>query len=304
MSPVRLLRSQRAADGWVDMQLNTDGARLDCTAWRKHPEDANRSLKWRWVDQSITTERRDSCCTRSRPLDSAYGSPTFVGAASGSTTAGLGFAGVWTFPSLSFKFIQIRDSFFRRVVMLVVEHALFGAAAATTFLPADFLDAGALGIHVAFLEGFDLVEQEPAGEKAVESLLARGLAFDLKTRWPVEQHHAGGGLVDVLAAVSAGTDKRLVDVGFAHAERGHALGELDFLLRADRERAHGVSVAVGRCLDKGRQSCYVDCEIWNKVCPFGQGRCQWKHERHLFKSVPVYCRFSRGGGRVPAGCRC
>ena len=88
------------------------------------------------------------------------------------------------------------------------------------------------------LKRFDLVEQKTAGKKAVESLLTRGLAFDLKTRWAVQQHHASGGLVDVLAAVSAGTDKCLVDVGFAHAERGHALGELGFLFRADREHAH------------------------------------------------------------------
>lgn len=122
--------------------------------------------------------------------------------------------------------------------MLVIEHALFGAAGAFPFLAANFFDAGALGVDVAFLEGFDLVEQEPAGKKAVETLLTCGLAFDLKTRGPVEQHHAGAGLVDVLTAVAARPDKRLVDVCFAHAERGHALGELDFLLRADREHAH------------------------------------------------------------------
>ncbi len=123
--------------------------------------------------------------------------------------------------------------------MLISEHPLFGAAAATTFLAADLLDAGALGIDVAFLERLDLVQQKPAGEKAVESLMTRGLAFDLKTRRTMEQHHAGGGLVDVLAAVTAGADKRLVDVGFAHAERGHALRELGFLLRADGKRTHG-----------------------------------------------------------------
>ena len=131
-------------------------------------------------------------------------------------------------------------------MLLVGQHALFGAAAAATFLAADLFHAGALGIHVAFLKGFDLVEQKTAGKKAVESLLARGLAFDLETCRTMEQHHAGGGLVDVLAAVTARSDKRLVDVGFAHAERSHALGELTFLLRADGERAHGGSVAGGR----------------------------------------------------------
>lgn len=128
------------------------------------------------------------------------------------------------------------------MVMLVVEHALFGATTAFAFLPADFLDAGTLGIHIALLEGFDFIEQKPAREVAIEALGPRGLAFDLETRRAVEQHHARGGLVDVLPAVSAGTDKRLFDVGFAHAERGHALRELGFLLRADRVRAHNPSV--------------------------------------------------------------
>ena len=134
--------------------------------------------------------------------------------------------------------------------MFIVEHALFGAPGAFAFLPANFFNAGALGIHVALLERFDLVEQKPAGEKAVESLLTRGLAFDLKTRGPVEQHDASGSLVDVLAAVAAGTDKCFFNVGFAHAERGHALRELGFLLRADRECAHGASVAGGRAWSK------------------------------------------------------
>ena len=52
------------------------------------------------------------------------------------------------------------------VVGFIGEHPLFGAAAATAFLAADFLDTGALGGNVASPQFLDLVEQEPAGQKA------------------------------------------------------------------------------------------------------------------------------------------
>ena len=141
---------------------------------------------------------------------------------------------------------------------LVVEHPLGGAAAATAFLAADFFDARALGIDVTFLERFDLVEQETARQVTIEPLGARGLAFNLETCRTVEQHHARGGLVDILAAVTARTDKRLFNVGFPHAERGHALRQLGFLLRADRERAHVPSVTGSGRKDNGEVAFFVD----------------------------------------------
>jgi hypothetical protein len=58
----------------------------------------------------------------------------------------------------------------------------------------------------------------------------------------VNQHHARGRLVDILAAVTARTDKRLVNIRFAHTERSHALGELAFLFRADGKRTRNNSV--------------------------------------------------------------
>src|ERR1039458_2785794 len=128
------------------------------------------------------------------------------------------------------------------VVGLVVQHALFGAAAAFAFLAADFLNAGALGIDVALLESFDLVEQQTAGEKTVERLLAGVLAFDLETRRTMDQHHARRYLVHVLATVTARADKRLLNIRLAHAERRHALGKLAFLFRADGKRTHNNSV--------------------------------------------------------------
>ena len=89
----------------------------------------------------------------------------------------------------------------------VGEHSFFCAPRPFPFLAPDFLDARALGVHAAFLKGFDFVEQQPSGEEAVEALLARGLAFHLQAGRSVEQHYACRGLVDVLAAVPAGADK-------------------------------------------------------------------------------------------------
>ena len=141
---------------------------------------------------------------------------------------------------------------------LVVEHPLGGAAAATAFLAANLFDARALGVDVPFFERLDLVEQEPARQIAIEPLGTRGLAFDLETCRTVEQHHAGGGLVDVLAAVTARTDERLFNIGFVHAERGHALRQLGFLLRADRERAHVPNVTGSGRKDNGEVAFFVD----------------------------------------------
>ena len=125
----------------------------------------------------------------------------------------------------------------------VGENPFLGAAGAFSFLASDFLNAGALGVHVTFLQRFNLVEQKAAGEEAVEALLARGLTFDLHAGRTVPQHHAGGRLVDVLSAVAAGTDEGFFDVRFAHAQRGHPLRELGFLVQADWKRAHDGRVA-------------------------------------------------------------
>ena len=124
----------------------------------------------------------------------------------------------------------------------VVEHPVLGASTPSAFLPANLFVSGALRIDVTFLARFDLVEQEPAGEEAVERLLARGLTFHLQPGRTMQQHDARGSLVDVLPAVSARTDERLFDVGFAHAEGEHALGQHGGFLGTD----HAGSVAGGK----------------------------------------------------------
>ena len=108
---------------------------------------------------------------------------------------------------------------------LVCEDALLGRAAATAFLPAQFLDALPLGVGAFAARGFYLVEEQLPGEDAVLPLLSGSLALDLYAGGPVQQHDAGGDLVHVLPAVAARAHEAFLNVALAHAERGHAQAE-------------------------------------------------------------------------------
>ena len=119
-----------------------------------------------------------------------------------------------------------------------VEHPRLRAAGAFAFLAPDFFGGGALGGNEPVLLRLNLVEKHLTGVVAVESLLARFLAFHLHPGRPVEQHHAGGDFVDVLAAMAARADKAFFDVRLAYLERGHALRQLMLFLGADRKHAH------------------------------------------------------------------
>ena len=125
----------------------------------------------------------------------------------------------------------------------VGEDAVFGSTAATAFLPAKFLDAGAFGSGLGLLLGREFVEEEFASKETVHALLAGVLALHLDAGGAVEEHDAGGDLVDVLAAVAAGTDEGFLDVRFLDAQGGHAPGQLVFLLWTDGERAHAGRLA-------------------------------------------------------------
>jgi hypothetical protein len=83
----------------------------------------------------------------------------------------------------------------------VGEYPVPGTPAAATFLATNLGDACLLGCHRTCAESLDFIQQQAPGEKPVESLLPRCLAFDLQTRWTMAQHDASGGLVDVLTAV-------------------------------------------------------------------------------------------------------
>jgi len=110
------------------------------------------------------------------------------------------------------------------------EHAFFRGSTAWAFLAAKFFDTGPFGGGPFFSNQLDLVEKELAREKTIQTLLTRFLAFYLQSAWPVQKHHAGGGLIDVLAAMPTGADKRLFYIRFAHAKGSHALGKLRFFV--------------------------------------------------------------------------
>jgi len=132
--------------------------------------------------------------------------------------------------------------FLGRLVGFVREHPLLGAAAALAFLPSDFLNARPFRGHksIAFL--FDAIKQEFAGEEPVQSLLTRFLATHLQARGAMHHNHTGVYFVDVLTAMSARAHETLFEIILEHAKLRHSAGQLGFLFRADRERAHDVNL--------------------------------------------------------------
>ena len=137
------------------------------------------------------------------------------------------------------------------MVRLVREDSLLGTPTPTTFLPPDLFPARLFGLQIAFLEGLDLVQQELPSESAILALVARGLALDLNSTWAVDQHHAGGSLVDVLAAMAARTNEGLLDIRLVHTQRCHALCEFSILICGHGRSAHpgiiGVVARIRNC---------------------------------------------------------
>lgn len=121
---------------------------------------------------------------------------------------------------------------------LVIEHAHFGPVRALALLSADLFDALGFSAGGTALMGVDFVEQEPARQKSIERLGAFLLTFDPDPCGAVVQHDTGRHFIDVLAAGSRGSDELLIDIGFAHAERNHALGKLFFFVGRNQCR-HG-----------------------------------------------------------------
>jgi hypothetical protein len=121
------------------------------------------------------------------------------------------------------------------MMRFVGEHTLLRGATAPALLPAEFFDAGTLGIGAVFPACFNLIQQQFASEKPIQALLARGLTLDLQSGRSMQQHYAGRSLVYVLATVTTRADKGLFNLEFAHAECSHSLRELIFPFEADGE---------------------------------------------------------------------
>src|ERR1017187_4919001 len=147
------------------------------------------------------------------------------------------------------------------VMRFVGEHFIFRAAGASSFLAADFFNLGALrGDETVFLF-LNFVEQQAARDVAVESLLARLLAFHRHAGRTMHQHHTGRNLVHVLSAVAAGADKTFLDVRLAHTQRGHALRELVFFFEADGKGAH-TTVSGPSKIVRLMTSVFATCGPW------------------------------------------
>lgn len=128
--------------------------------------------------------------------------------------------------------------FFVGMTGFVRQHSLLCATAPFSFPAPDFFDSLPLRSDPSGLQFLDFVQQQAPGDESIEALLAGGLAFDLNACWAVNQHYACCQFVDVLAAVTTGSDKAFLDVGFPDAQRHHALAKVLFLFRANGKCAH------------------------------------------------------------------
>ncbi len=108
----------------------------------------------------------------------------------------------------------------------VNQRAFFRRARAFSIATAQLFSRSTFGCCCAFSSRLNLLKQELARHDTVQPLLASCLTSDANAGWPVYEHHASGGLVHVLAAVSAGTDECFLQIIFANAERSHAILQL------------------------------------------------------------------------------
>jgi hypothetical protein len=121
----------------------------------------------------------------------------------------------------------------------VREHSLFCGPASGPFLSAEQFPSGPVRVGSGLTTGGDFVQEQSPGEEPILSLMARGLAFDPHPGWMMNQHHARGGLVDILTPMPSGTHEGFLDVLGADAQRGQSLNQFCVLLGID---LHGFSV--------------------------------------------------------------
>ncbi len=106
----------------------------------------------------------------------------------------------------------------------VGQDASLGRGAATPFLASDAFTFSPESLPCDPLSGFQLLEKPLQSEFPIPSLIPRLLTFHHDAGRPVQEHHAGGDLVDVLAAVAARPDKRLLKVALPDSQPPKSLG--------------------------------------------------------------------------------
>ena len=124
-----------------------------------------------------------------------------------------------------------------------LEHSLLRAARTAAFLSSDLLGSRPLGGHKTSALFLDAVEEKAASEEAVEGLGARFFTADADPRGAMEECHGGGGLVDLLAAGSAGTHEEFLDLFITDPEGPHAKAKDFLLLGGDGKGMHYLSYA-------------------------------------------------------------
>ena len=96
-------------------------------------------------------------------------------------------------------------------------------------------------IGFAFACSLDFVQQQAPGEESIQPLLPSALRLHLEPCRAMDDHDAGGSLVNVLAAVAARTHKSFIQIRFLHPQIQHAPGEVFGFVDAHWELAHELS---------------------------------------------------------------
>jgi hypothetical protein len=128
-------------------------------------------------------------------------------------------------PSLFIRTDPRAEGFLFGLEMLCFEDFLLGLSGPASFLTFDLLDPHLLRANQSCPESFDPVEDQPSGEKPIESLGAFLLAFYVKAGRHVDEIDAGRGFVDLLTAGAGGADERFPEFLFPDAEVLHPLPE-------------------------------------------------------------------------------
>ena len=129
-------------------------------------------------------------------------------------------------------------------VVFIPKHLFLGAAGTPSFLPADLGDPFSFGAYDSQLPFFYFIEQDPAGQKAVEGLGALPLAANFDSGWTVFELDAGGDLVHILPAGSAGADEIFLQIRLPNPEPLHSAEERLLLCRGNGEERHRFSEEV------------------------------------------------------------
>jgi len=138
------------------------------------------------------------------------------------------------------------EGFFLRLAALVSKHAKLGPPGAPSFLPTDPFDPLFFGGPRSRQLRLDFIQKDSSREKTVEGLGALLLTLNPNARGPMVEQHAGGLLVDVLAACAGGPDKLFLQVSLPDSQGTHAADQLFFFFGRNHKQRHRPSFVAQR----------------------------------------------------------